>query len=393
MSTAKKTALTVYIRKMQSFVRTVKSLRRRQELFRLLGVSSGLNIARGFFRKWVKFVQLNKISGTKLKYARTLFACSTVNLTRIYFHQWRKRSHQKALLIQRQQFLDAFAKSTVHGYRLAAFRKWHDYVGVHARQKKLEVLADLWNANTHRGLMASAWRKWQVFCGAQQLAYVRKTSEKALTNLNSIKARYQELEWLLDKKKLIAETKEKIRDQDLILEKSSLQLLKLQRECAAVREEMAAKQLQDSQRLESVQERLESLMSVLKASVINLYADSNLFQQVREKIRLGQVVTKIFLESHQSVKRVIVELTKNPHLTTERWPLTPEMILRIPPHHFQTLLVAIKTMIVTFDIMDSTARDSLTSDKEIVANADFILQIATLCLSRKKASVASPVRR
>jgi WD40 repeat protein len=389
-STAKKTTLTVYIRKMQSFTRTVKTLRRRQELIRLLGVTSSVNVTRAFFRKWVKFLQLHKISATKVNYARTLFACSSVNLMRMYFHQWRKRSHQKSQIIQRQQFLDAFVKSTAHGNRVSTFRKWRDYVTFHRRQKKMETLAELWSTNTMRGLMASAWRKWHLYCNVQQLMQVRKTSERALTNLNAIKSRYSELEWLLEKKKSIAATKEQIQDQDLMLERNRLQLLKLQRECAAAREQMAAKQLEDSERLESVQERLENLMSLLKANTLNLYSDCGLFQQVREKIRLGQLVTKIFLESHQCVKRIIVELTKNPTLTNERWPLTPEMILRIPAHHQQTLLIAIKTMIVTFDIMDMPARDSLTSDKEIVANADFILQIANLCLTRKRSAAPPP---
>ena len=382
-SSAKQTTLVVYIRKMLSFVRTVKSLRRRQELIRLLGVATGVNVTRAFFRKWAKFVQVSKLASARVSYARTLFACTGNNLMRIYFHQWRKRSHQKAQSLQRQQFLDAFVKSTTHGTRLSTYRAWREYVTFHKRHKKMESLAELWRTNTNRGLMISCWRKWQLFCHKQELLHVRKTSANALNNLNSIKSRYGELEWLLEKKKKIAEVKLQMQDQDLMLERNRLQLLQLQRQHATIRDNIASKALEEAQRLESVQEKLENLMSLLKASVLNLYSDCGLFHQIREKIRLGQLVTKIFLESHQCVKRIIVELT-NPTLTNERWPLTSELIGRIPSHHQGTLLVAIKTMIITFDIMDVSARDSITSDKEIVANADFLLQIAQLCMSRKK---------
>jgi hypothetical protein len=197
---------------------------------------------------------------------------------------------------------------------------------------------------------------------------------------------------LFEQKRQMSSLRETLLQQDEAIDQARRRVYHLEslRDQIRAKAELKLKEKHDSSLPTS--ERLENLMSQLKAKVINYYSDCTLFHQIREKLtRGGQPVTKVFLEAHQAVKRIVVELSRNPNLNSERWPLTPVHLQRIPPHQFPVLLTAIKTMVVTFDIMDKPTRDSLTSDVEIVLNADLLTSMALMAISHRRQVLAVKV--
>jgi hypothetical protein len=155
---------------------------------------------------------------------------------------------------------------------------------------------------------------------------------------------------------------------------------------------------EDSDRLrrqqQTLAEQFATLIAQLKSQVINFHQDASLIAQLRDKAK-SVPVTKLFLEAHQQVKRVVVEVTGKPHLAgaTEPWPLTAQKLGAVPGHQWSVVLNAIKTMIVAFDLMDRATRDTLNSDQEIVTNAPWLLQMAQLSNDHRRKTLGRGAAR
>lgn len=128
-------------------------------------------------------------------------------------------------------------------------------------------------------------------------------------------------------------------------------------------------------------------MMQLKGNVLNTYTDLALFRQVKERRQAGVSATTIFSESFSEVKRLVVSTVKGPMGAGGRcrWPLCLEALDSIPLHHCTSVLNAIKTMIVAYDLI--TPEELLQVEGAamgVVSNADWILLLARACYVRRK---------
>ncbi|KAG5511225.1 hypothetical protein JKF63_07167 [Porcisia hertigi] len=162
--------------------------------------------------------------------------------------------------------------------------------------------------------------------------------------------------------------------------------------------------LVDQQRLSPVvlahmpiEEAVHHIMSQLKGNVVNLYTDLSLFRQVKDRRRAGTSAAGILLEAFGEVKRLIVTTVRGASANAAspvvvrmggkatRWPLSMEALDCIPVHHCATVLSAIKTLVVAYDLLrpEETQSVQMTCE-EVVANADWIFLIAHACYMRRK---------
>ena len=130
------------------------------------------------------------------------------------------------------------------------------------------------------------------------------------------------------------------------------------------------------ERKATMAEKMSNIIARMKAKLLNFSSDVNQIQQLADRSKSLES-KKIFLDSHAVVKRVVVEVIKDPHFPTDQeWPLTKAMLLKIPSHYVSQLNNAIKTMIVTFDLMPREQRMNLSSDQEIIMNGEWLIEIA-----------------
>ncbi|GET85960.1 hypothetical protein, conserved [Leishmania tarentolae] len=160
----------------------------------------------------------------------------------------------------------------------------------------------------------------------------------------------------------------------------------------------------DQQRLSPIvlshmptEEAVHHVMGQLKGNVVNLYTDLALFRQVKDRRRAGTSAVGILLEAFAEVKRLIVTTVRGTSANATsaaaartggkatRWPLSMEALDCIPVHHCATVLSAIKTLVVAYDLLQPEDMISVqTTCEEVVVNADWIFLIARACYLRRK---------
>ena len=403
------------------FYRRHQSIRLRSRFEALLRSSAACNLAQHFTKKLLHFTQLAKAALRRQKVVEVLDRESSTATVATYYRKWKYRhdslDHQRRQIrlvevlrqtatsrilrnyklkwdrfiskkkVQQQLRGAASRVAALHGRLLLrrSYLAWSLRVAQKEQRRKLRSVAAVLIINANLRLISVYWRRLRDAKRCRQLLELRSKSSAATLELGSMKRKHAILMDLVKEKKSLDDIRWSMSQNELEMDERRSVLATLQKAAEDLRSAISQKALEDQRRVSSISEQMDHLMSVLKAKVINFYTDVALFHQIREKLRQGQDITKLFLESHQSVKRVVVEATKRPHLaTTEKWPLTPEMIQKLPSHHMSVILVAIKTMIVCFDIMDKATRDSIETDVEIVVNASSLLLMADTSIAHKR---------
>ena len=384
LQTSKRDVALFYFRKLQAFSRHVKLSLKRRDATRLLGRSNETFFLRNHFRKWLKYRQERKALDRKMAFAGSLFRSSNASLRRFYYIQWLKAAQRYVMQQRRIKFGESMLELTTRGLRLNAYQKWAKYVAKRRTLKRKMMMAGALIENTNRGLMARTYARWLLFRARRQQSAIDAAREKSEREVAEMREKYRQLQHIIDEKKALDALRKRVEEETDSLETRRLKYQQLQNEKNELSQQIADRDFDQAQRAKSVQEQMMSLMAALKAKVINFHMDFQLMHTVREKLRQNQPVTKVFLEAHQQVKRLVVEMTKKPHLQAEEWPLTQPMIHKLPSHSLNVLLTAIKTMIITFDVMDKETRDNLQSDVEIVLNAQWLLIMAEHCVSHRK---------
>ena len=142
----------------------------------------------------------------------------------------------------------------------------------------------------------------------------------------------------------------------------------------------------EEEREKTKNEMLEDVMAILKAKCLNYHLDYTLIQKVRDQTK--QIpVQKIFLEAHMSIKRVVIDVSKYNQVAGQRWKGLDRNIDNIPDHHKSTILHAIKTMIICYDLMSTDLKDNLETDDEILENTDYLEAMVNIAIKHRDAKV------
>lgn len=383
MATTRRNIVVYYFRKMQAYARRVRDALKRQELMALMASRSGTALQRIYFRRLLEYRALREARSKRLRYAESMLRGACNSVLRYYYLAWRNVAHRREYRARRAQMGRMLLDLTVRGRRVHAYQKWFALVHRRVLLRRKQEMAAVLVRSTERGLEATYFMKWILFRArhAGDAAVARR--DACAASLAHVQAKYQALHRVVEEKKAVDALAARAAAEAHELEARRLRLETLRMQRAELLDRLSGAELAAQQRRRSVQDQMLSLIFALKVKVLNFHADFALVHQVHEKLRQGTPVTKIFLEAHQAVKRIIVDVTKQPHLNQEEWPLTPEMITKFPSHHLSTLLAAIKALVITFDVMDQETRASIQSDAEIVTNARWVLLIADVCMSHR----------
>lgn len=388
----------LYAHKLKKFVATLKASKDREVISGVWTRSSLLVVLRVYYIRWRQVLVRRAEDSRRNAAASTLSDSNQVALMRKFYVRWSTSGEKVEQRVLAMHTLERFLVMEGSIQLKERFRKWYVYVIRRKQLKKLWRLAECVDVATNAPLRARYYQKWLLFKFYSLDKKRRERMAARAKEIASIREQYSALEPLIAEKRLIGElnlaTSKLAREAaaesarlDAVREQQELLQEKLFR-----REEEELNRQQLSK--EDVQEQLVQLLSRLKAKALNFYADQQLFHQMRERTKPTaggqQAAVKVFLESHQAVKRVVVDVTRKPYMSAEeRWPLDEHMLAHLPGHHLSTVHTAIKNMVLTFDIMDEATRDSITTDFEIVINGHNLMDMLDVCVAHKHNRLSS----
>jgi len=285
---------------------------------------------------------------------------------------------------RRLQIAQAIFGCMNRGFFSRYFYLWRLWALGNKRRKKNHAITDNLMRCLDSGLRRVYFNKWVAFYDVASVGHFERKREELKKDLETLHARIAMRQHLVERQKVVDETQRLI---DELLAAKAKKLAKndeLRQDIERINDTAHQKRLKEKEKRDkSVREQVEDIIAMLKCKLLNFNTDFGIISKVGDKSKQVPVI-KIFLEAHQAVKRVIVELTGQPHLGVEdKWPLTDEMIDAMKSHYVEQILVAIKTMIITFDIMTLKDRSELTTDGEIVINGEWLLKLADYCIETR----------
>ena len=380
-------SIRVYFAKLQAFVRGMKEAKIRRELSVAFAGQSQRGLMRAHFRKWLKFATSKRTTRQKASYVACILRTSEQSLLRVYYIKFRTLTTRFRDRKRKQDAARLILSLSVRSLRRHAFNAWLHYLSRVKAQRRRMMVASAFLANTERGLTADCYRRWHGLRFRRLRERREKERQISEGDLAMMREKYAELQLVVEMKRGNDELAAQLEAKRSAIEERKMQLMRLRNQRDELVELMANADEEAARRQLSVREQLANLIARIKAKVLNFNADFSAITQIREKAK--QIpVRQIFLEEHQKVKRIVVDLTRKPHLPTDQeWPLTIAMLSKIPSFQMAVLLSSIKGMIITFDMMDKATRDSMATDQEIVINAKWLLVMADLSMEHRRASL------
>lgn len=260
--------------------------------------------------------------------------------------------------------------------------KWALYAReCRAKKSAIHALNSLFNLNAGSSLRVfyEKWKRFSQESATKNLHSKMNTDDATLADLRS---EGEKMLSLMERQQLLNEVQAKIDSINEIRRIKLEQLQKLKEENDELQHSIDNKIPVKRVAVEKTpQDQVVDLLALLKCKLINFHTDFGFVNKIVDRCK-KLPPSKIFLEAHQQVKRVIVELTKKPYLPQDsEWGVTEGDAKRMKSHHCEAILGAIKTMIVTFDVMTPKERASLSSDSEIAVNAHGIQLLADQCIA------------
>lgn len=299
-------------------------------------------------------------------------------------NKWIRFVHERKIVHSLERFATASAKASDGALRSYYFSQWVTQTAAIRSQHCKQRAAAIIGTEGEVSLLHSLFTLWTARARAKLTAQVNNQLNDALDKQSLLEASLAEINHLFQRRNLLHEVEILISQKKSLITQKRSTIDSMKQQIAELESDLLEKQHNAKSKRElSLQEQVADLISVLKCRTINFASDVTLMGKAVEKCKkVG--ATRVFLEAHQAVKRVVVELTKKPYLPVDQeWPLTENKIAKLKSFHVDTILVAIKTMVITYDGMSTEQRMTLTSDQEIVVNARLLNLLADHCLAVK----------
>jgi len=329
----------------------------------------------------------------KKAYVAAVMRATTQSLVRAYWIKWRAFHDKRALRERRVEIATMLVNLNAMSRRRHAYHKWRLFMQKRRTHKRQQDLAATLIATSQRGLLAVAYKRWSELRRMKIRRECEARQKQAEADLAAVQGKYRALQTVIEEKQALEALQKELEDEKAALAAREVRLESLRATKNDLLDRMAAEDAKNREKAQSLREQFETLIAQLKAKVLNFHQDYTLITQIKDKGRTVPL-SKVFLEAHQQVKRVVVEVTKKPHLPVdEEWPMTPALLGKIPSHQMTALLSAIKTMIVTFDMMDRQTRESMNTDQEIVVNAKWLMKMAELSNEHRRKTLGRGAAR
>lgn len=381
-------ALPLFVAKLQSFVCRLREAELRRNLLVVLRNSGRMGAALRAFRMWAAWAEKRRewIRRDALRHA---LGRSLQNATlRRYYQKWLLWITKTADRKNKISCMQMLVNSTTRGNRRYFYLKWRDLVlNRRSRAQKLNLLKAM-SGDMNRARMLHAfvtWKRYQIVKRRELLERQGGFDKRRI----ELSPEYQEVQGLLASKRENDEI-----EQEIIKLRAQQQSLLTQaafgqRQQRDLELDLALARARADERKRDMAEKMSNIIARMKAKLLNFSSDLPQITNISDKSKTMES-RKIFLEAHATVKRIVVDIIKDPHHPTDRpWPLTMQKLTTIPSHAISQLNNAIKIMIVTFDLMPREQRMNLSSDQEIILNGEWLIEMAAIAA---KAFIQGPKR-
>ncbi|CUG88230.1 WD40 repeat-containing protein, putative [Bodo saltans] len=336
------------------------------------------------FRKLENFRVEMQVRRKRRELAAVLEVLSTRRKLCSAFCDWRLHASVSQRMKVSVQTLRSIVQRSNNGLMKTLWCRWRK--AAQTRQGRNNSLAGLLNiaGNVDQLLAVRVFRQWLHFALQRRQALLTASSTSNNARIGSLELTLQSMGHLIQRRSLLDEADELIQRALHQRDSKRATAAALQKDIDDLSVDLERKKNRAPVAVEkTLQEQVADLLSLLKCRLLNFFSDFAQMQRVAEKTRrVG--AQKVFLEAHQAVKRVVVEMTKEGYLPSDKpWPLSDKMIVGMKSHHTEVVLGAIKTMIMAYDALDVEQRSSLTSDEEVVVNAQNLHLLADRCLAAR----------
>lgn len=248
-------------------------------------------------------------------------------------------------------------------------------------------------------LLSEYYTLWYRFWARIKEARLRKEMEDSMDELKQLREKFKTIEHLHRRKKMLDHAEKLVKDAEEALEATRKAQQDTRDDIKRLQDELEAKRRgEKEERQRSITEQVDDLIAMLKAKVLNVHLDFALYTTIIKKQQasnMEQPAAKMFLEAHQAIKRLIVTWTNIMHLSAdEEWPITEELVReQLKSHEVATVLDAIKTMVITFDLMTPSERSGLDTDREVQVNAKWITFLADFTMEQRAVRLGTAANR
>eukprot|EP00756_Hemistasia_phaeocysticola_P025646 Hpha_TRINITY_DN16016_c1_g1::TRINITY_DN16016_c1_g1_i1::g.120891::m.120891 len=417
----------VYFRKLQRFSDAGRALRQKHAVAKLLMSQTHRGLMLVYWNKVRAFAKHLLQRARQQRAAEALLSTTAAGTRRYAWKRLRRFHDEAARKKMRVVAAEALMKGTEKGTLRVFYLKWAHY-GKWKRQQELRwTLFNCLELNTQNGTRRVAWLKlshWARGAGRRRrrlvwadcLAHTNSNFLRRFcyNRLNDFRREHQlmkkrgeldeegrrklELKRMYDEKSVIlkrvrtlegkkqelADVKDRLEEIRADRRRREEQMEELRRILKERRDGHAERDAKAKQQWQSVGD----FMAMLKAKVMNYHRDYQLIERTRDQVKpRGQLpVEKLFLESHMVVKRVVIDVTKEQIATGQEWTALPKggkLDKAVPSHQKIVLLNAIKIMIICYELMSQEIRDRLTTDDEILANTEYLKDLA-VCAKKEE---------
>jgi hypothetical protein len=387
--------LTAYVTKAANFFRFARAKQLTRARARFLVSAHDRRAMGTAFQAWANFLAGRRRHRKRLQMAAALCASVDRAMLSSYFVAWVGSVRRRLLQSNASQRSIACAGVMLRaGPIAAAYFRWLAATKAARVAKRRSRIATVVSRRSSRLTLARSFLKWQRWAIDQNVA----ATSRGLTTLRessvALQSKLDAVEHITGRQHLAEEVQRLIDQTRANIEAKKARYEQLGEECEdVVRQTELHRSGQQQETAKSIAEQVDDLIAMLKAKLINVHHDYALTRKVVEKAK-NVNASRLFLESHQAVKRIVVQLTGQGYLGSEDvWPLTEAKVKSMPKHHAESVLTAIKSMIVTFDIMTPEDRSKLQTDNEIAINAHWLRTFADACVALRKKALGKAMYR
>jgi hypothetical protein len=373
-----------YIKKMEFLRYRLRRLKRARSIANVNANYTDIISMRCAFNKLLSFRLRRQQERQRHRMTAMLEVSSQQRLMVLFFRQWQSRVQRKDVIAQKVFHAAALGSAVHRSLRLSYFATWKSFVEMKKRHRSIQRHVVLLSASSGEYLQAKCYGKWKRYAELHMKEALTKAYAERVPETMDLEGQLQAVQHLLRRRRLLDDASEAIRVALLARSEKLERIESLKQQNKDLADKIDAKRQGKVDAVtRSIQEQVADLIARLKCKFLNFNGDIGLIAKVVERSKRLSA-SKSFLEAHSAVKRVVVEMTKITYLDPDlEWPLSEAAIRKMKSHHTETVLGAIKTMIITYDIMTAQERCSLQTDHEIVVNARILQEIADFCILSK----------
>lgn len=408
----------IYWKKIDDYRHRRKKYEMRRKLGDTLLANTELGLCRKYLRKSLRYVDRMRIANKRREYASVLMRATDSGLRRVYYFKLARWRHMAARQRRRDAIGRCLMVNSKRGLQRVYYRKFCTWGEGLKHQQQKAALADALRRSTARGLLAA----YQAKCDMWLEGHRRKQLEGRIgdrkAHLAGLKEKEKEmqdrmrrrraLEELIEKSKRVQKEKQDLEDE----------LARLRGEQSKL-EEAHRKKLEHVEDLRKKAMTLDDAMSKLKEMALNFDAD---YEQIlktsdrvasagsigrAEKDGAAKPVLAQFLQSHMDIKSKLAQMPKCVVEGRNFWPADATVMrsalekraagddswkqdledyetehgLELPPWNldnrykklqpfqYNQIGVAIRSLVILYDMMTNEDKNHIKTDEEIVINA------------------------